>query len=161
MKTSLSTFSDKMFTFAIAAMLVLAVCVNFNANAQEYTTASLNELAYESALLEKIAPTEMLVTEKAQFVGNKQYKDINSYLRAHISYPETGVMTGTYGVLKLSIEILENGEVGEIEILESPDPAFDEEVLDAIADMPNWIPALNAGKAVSSKQLFLLKFRLQ
>jgi len=98
---------------------------------------------------------------KAVFNGDREFANINQFIAAHLEFPEEAIGTGIYGKVNVRFEILKNGEIGEITILESPGKVFDTAVSNLLAQMPAFIPAYENGESVNSIQQLQLNFRLQ
>lgn len=97
----------------------------------------------------------------AEFPINANYNTIEEYISMKLKFPEEERETGRYGEVKVHFEILENGGIGKINILESPGIAFDNSVKHLLRNMPLWKPAYKNAQAVVSTYQLKIDFRLQ
>ena len=65
------------------------------------------------------------------------------------------------GNVRVSYVIDEEGNVTDVEVMESIDPYLDEEAVRVISSMPKWKPGIKDGKYVKMKTSTLVKFKLQ
>lgn len=64
------------------------------------------------------------------------------------------------GPIVLGCVIEKNGQVGEVKVVRSIHPLFDEEAVRVVKSMPAWIPAERNGQAVAAHYIFPLRFCL-
>jgi hypothetical protein len=105
--------------------------------------------------------TNSSITSEARFSNTREYASLAHFLAQNVFFPESAVHTGRYGSLKASIEVLEDGKIGQITILDSPGPEFDEAFILAANELPKMKPALINSVAVSSRQVVQLNFKLR
>lgn len=162
-KNPLLTASEiKMLGIAIMLSLVTVTCVNAQVEIPLDERSAQMELASVVENLGALFPAESgSMHKKATFSGTTKCKDLNTYIATHLKYPESAAESGRYGSLKVHFEIQANGEIGEVNILQSPGDMFDRAILDVFAEMPRWKPATERNQPVASGHILQLEFRLQ
>jgi TonB family protein len=162
-KNPLLTASEiKMLGIAIMLSLITVTCVNAQAEIPLAETGAQMDLASVIENSGALFPAESaLICKKASFPGTTKYKDLNTYIATRLKYPKSAAEAGRYGWLKVHFEIQANGEIGEVDILQSPGEMFDRAILDLLAEMPKWKPAIEGNRPVSSGHILQLEFRLQ
>lgn len=146
-------------------LLLLAFCVQSPVVAQETADASEANLP-EYLAHNDSAPAESPVDfsdatyTKAVFAGAQQ-ENFQAYVAEHVEFPETGVMTGKSGSMKVWFEVLPSGRVGNVRIQDSPGADFDEAVVQCLQNMPQWTPAFLNSTPVKSTSALRLNFTLR
>jgi TonB family protein len=110
--------------------------------AQNNDTASANQIT---------APDDRVFTfidEMAQFPGGE--KAMFAFIKDNVKYPKEDRKEKREGRVLASFKIASTGEIEDIKILKGVSPTIDAEVIRVIGIMPNWIPAKQNGKAVST-----------
>ena len=97
----------------------------------------------------------MMVEQMPSFPGGD--KELMKYLSENIKYPSEYDIQGTV-IIRFVVD--ENGDVKDITIMRSLDPAFDAEAMRVIAAMPKWIPGKQGGKAVSVYYTLPVRFKV-
>lgn len=88
-------------------------------------------------------------------------KRLSEYISTHLQYPTVSQENGIMGNVRVSYVIDEEGNVTDVEVMESIDPYLDEEAVRVISSMPKWKPGMKDGKYVKMKTSTLVKFKLQ
>jgi len=88
-------------------------------------------------------------------------KELSEYISNHLQYPTVSQENGVMGNVRVSYVIDEEGNVTDVEVMESIDPYLDEEAVRVISSMPKWKPGIKDGKYVKMKTSTLVKFKLQ
>lgn len=88
-------------------------------------------------------------------------KRLSEYISSHLQYPTVSQENGVMGNVRVSYVIDEEGNVTDVEVMESIDPYLDEEAIRVISSMPKWKPGIKDGKYVKMKTSTLVKFKLQ
>ncbi len=96
---------------------------------------------------------------KAEPVDGFPY--LYEYFRIELQYPEAAVKDSISGVVMVSFIINRQGKPENITVLNSLGPAFDEEVLRLIENMPDWKPATRDAVPIPSKISMPLTFKHQ
>jgi TonB family protein len=169
MKKSNFTFLGQNSQIVSGSFLLLALCLfSFNAsiaqsnneadyllaNAQEETTADL--LAMNTT-----APIVKVMTSSPIFKASSKYANVNEYISENLIYPEEAKLVGRDGSVNVRFEIMENGSIGQIAILNSPDEALSAAVTKLIEEMPKWSAALAGNIPMKSVYQLKVNFRLQ
>lgn len=94
-------------------------------------------------------PQEKTPEVKAQFPGgeNKFFR----FIYQNFKYPTLALEAGKQGRVACLVTIGQDGNVNDVEITTSVDPALDAEVIRVMKKMPKWEPAQLAGKAIETK----------
>ena len=71
-----------------------------------------------------------------------------AYVSSHIKYPAIAQEQDIQGVVRLRFVVLENGGVGDVQIVKSLDPSCDKEAIRVIKSLPRFTPAKQQGHAV-------------
>lgn len=97
--------------------------------------------------------------ENAQFPGG----DVacKKWIQEHIKYPEGCQANIPQGRVIVSFIIEKDGSIDSIKVVRSPDPALSEEAVRLVSEMPKWKPARYYNKAIRSRYLLPIIFRLQ
>lgn len=101
------------------------------------------------------------ITTYPVFLGNADYSDVNTYIYSNLEFPEQARITGRSGLVKVQFDIYTDGTTGNINIVESPDTSFNNEVLRLLKEMPKWKPALSGTTAVKSRYQLNINFSLR
>ena len=114
------------------------------------------EVSDASAVLTKAKVTDLWTISqektpevKAQFPGgeNKFFR----FIYQNFKYPTLALEAGKQGRVACLVTIGQDGNVNDVEITTSVDPALDAEVIRVMKKMPKWEPAQLAGKAIETK----------
>lgn len=100
-----------------------------------------------------------LVDEDASFPGGASA--LYNYLNANLVYPQRALDEGISGRVYLRFMISETGQISDVRVTRGIKacPECDAEAKRMVENMPNWIPARNGGKAVSSWYNLPIKFK--
>lgn len=100
------------------------------------------------------------IQQSQSLKGNKNYKEpqfpygkvaCQKWLKSHIQYPAECESKGLEGTVYAQFIVLKDGTIGDITILKSPHPAFSEEVIRLLGEMPKWKPGLLNGQPIRVK----------
>ena len=83
------------------------------------------------------------------------------YINDHLEYPVTAMKNSVEGRVVASFQVNPDGEVNNIEIIESPGFGCDEEVVRLLETSPRWLPAKQGVHAVRSKVQIIIGFKLK
>jgi TonB family protein len=103
--------------------------------------------------------TERLTTV-ASFDTHFGFRNAQGFITEHLQFPEEAKTLGKTGVVKVQFDILPDGKVSNVEIIESPLKIFEDEVLRVVKEMPNWRPAYQNGIPVKTRQQLNIDFSL-
>ena len=81
-----------------------------------------------------------------------------SYLSKEVQYPAFARESNVEGTVWVSFVVDQNGNISDIAILKSVGFGCDEEVIDAIRNMPKWTPGKQGGVAVDVRYKLPFKF---
>ncbi|MBO4820311.1 MAG: energy transducer TonB [Prevotella sp.] len=91
-----------------------------------------------------------------QFVGGEEA--LTDWIETNISYPLMADVNAVEGKVVVKFDIDEEGYIDNIQVEESADPLFAEEVVDKLQDMPQWIPAMQNGRCVKVRYTLPISF---
>jgi periplasmic protein TonB len=91
--------------------------------------------------------------EPAMFQGG-DVMNFRDWVSENIKYPEEASREAIFGKVIVQFCVNKKGEVVDIKLLRTIDPALDNETLRVISSSPRWIPAKQGGSPV--KQLFVI-----
>lgn len=86
---------------------------------------------------------------------------LQTYLKENLNYPKQAIRKNHDGLEKLFLVIDENGKIeGSIKVISKDKPCAScaQAAVDAVANMPAWVPAKKDGKAVKSKIILPVRF---
>lgn len=92
--------------------------------------------------------------EAAKFKG-----DFQSYLNKNLRLPASMLSEGVSGTVVASIVITSDGKVSHVSIIKSLHGAIDGHVKQVLEKTPNWIPAKQLGKPVSTTMIIPIHFK--
>lgn len=112
----------------------------------------------ETYHIEKEPAIYEVVDESAEFPGGREA--LNKYLSDHLVLPDAVLTGNVSGKCYVRFVVSEKGQIWQVQIRKGVDgcPECDKEAKRMIEKMPNWIPAKNNGKEVSSWYILPIKF---
>ena len=169
MKKSNFTLLGQNSQVVSGSLLLLALCLfSFNAsiaqstNEADYLLANAQEKSTADLLaMNASAPMVKVMTIAPSFKASSKYANVNEYISENFIYPEEAKVSGREGVVNVRFEIMENGSIGQIAILNSPDESLSEAVTQLIEEMPKWSAALAGNIPMKSVYQLKVNFRLQ
>lgn len=103
-------------------------------------------------------PPTMCPEESAMFQGGNVL-NFRKWVSENIHYPEDAMHEGIFGKVIVQFCVNKKGEVVDIKLLRTIDPAIDNETIRVISSSPRWNPAKQGGNPV--KQLFVIPFQFE
>ena len=100
-----------------------------------------------------------VVEQNAEFPGGPE--KLREFLRKNLKYPEKAQEDNVTGRVSVRFVVTKKGKVTDVEVVKSVHPALDAEAIRVIKAMPRWTPAKMGRKAVNSRWVLPLTFRLQ
>lgn len=85
---------------------------------------------------------------------------LSAYLRNNIHYPASASVSGICGNVFISFLVTETGNIAEVKVVKGIGSGCDEEAMRVVRNMPAWVPAKQAGKAVATNFNLPIKFIL-
>jgi protein TonB len=79
----------------------------------------------------------------------------------HLEYPKKARRKNISGMLIARFVVHKNGQIGDVEILKSPDDILDDPVKNAIFSMPEMHPGEIKGQAVAVQYVLPIRFTLE
>lgn len=155
----------KYLLFIPLAALLGTACTNET----EQTTApeASQEKATEQSLSISIA-TDSTATKKEQVYDIVEQMPeypggipaMMEFIKDNIKYPESLKESAIQGRVVVQFVISETGEIGDVKVIRSIDPALDAEAVRVVKSMPRWKPGVQDGKTISVKYTMPVMFRL-
>lgn len=97
--------------------------------------------------------------EMASFPGGKAA--LMQYIKDNLCYPKEYLEGAATGRVVIVFTVNEDGSLSDITVMKNLTPAFDEEAIRVVKSMPKWKPAKLNGKAVKSKYIIPVNFRIE
>jgi len=85
---------------------------------------------------------------------------INEHIKNELKYPEEALNDSIQGRVVVRYVVQTDGNVGEIEVVESIHPLLDEEAKRVIRAMEKWKPGVQRGKPIKAAYLQAFNFTL-
>lgn len=102
----------------------------------------------------------IFITEKMPgFPGGEE--KLNQYIRKSIKYPDSAKVNEIKGNVYIGFVVEKDGSISNVELLRGIGYGCDEIALNAIKEMPNWIPGEQRGKKVRIKYTLPIRFQLK
>ncbi len=99
-----------------------------------------------------------LVEQQAEFAGGIQ--SMSQFLGRTMKYPSEARRRGIQGTVFLSFIVNTDGSISDITLVKGIGKECDQEAIRVISLSPKWIPGTQNGKAVRSRFVLPLKFKL-
>ena len=71
-----------------------------------------------------------------------------AYVAQHLKYPAQAIRDRVQGIVQLRFVVLENGRIGDVQIIKSLESHCDAEAKRVVKSLPRFIPGKQGGKAV-------------
>jgi periplasmic protein TonB len=97
--------------------------------------------------------------EMARFQGGDIYT-FRKWAMQHLKYPESARRMGVQGRVIVQFIVSEEGNVENVKVFRSLDPACDEEAVKVIRNSPKWQPGKSKGKFVKQQFVMSIIFKL-
>ena len=85
---------------------------------------------------------------------------MNNYLSENMLYPELAVDNNFEGIVKVQFIVLPDGTLSDLRIVSSVNNVLDINALKIVQKMPNWNPAVQAGRKVKMRVIVPIEFKL-
>lgn len=149
-------------------LIVFSVCSAQSITAQtaELASDSAIHLAYSDAeetstKTEVSASKAAKVTMKPYLAAGAGYRDLNQYFEKSMRYPDEARMRGESGVVRVQFDIMSNGEIANIHVLDTAQAALAQEAMRLVESMPRWQPAYAGSIPVKTRHQVNVKFSLR
>lgn len=108
---------------------------------------------------EAVEAPKKMADQVARFPGgDKAWLD---YLRNHTEYPESTKRMGIEGSVVVKFVVEKDGSITDVELVRGLGYGLDKEALRAVANSPNWEPALHNGRLVRFQKYVSIHFKLR
>lgn len=131
-----------------AAVLTAGTTVCHAQTSQSQQTEQKQEPVYEQDKVE----------QKAEFTGGMM-KQIE-FMMQNLKYPKEAEKDGASGTVRVHFIVEKDGTLTDVKVPDSVHKALDAEAIRLVKAMPKWTPAQLKGKAVRSKKVLPVQFRL-
>lgn len=98
------------------------------------------------------------VEQMPEFPGSEVA--LNNFLSKNIVYPELELKNKIQGTVFVRFVVLEDGSIGNIDVVKTLGNAFTEEAIRVVKLMPNFIPGTQQGKPVKVYYNLPINFKL-
>lgn len=72
--------------------------------------------------------------------------ELINWIYTHLKYPEEALKDSIEGRVVVQFVVEKTGKVGEVKIVRSPNPIFDQAAIDVVKTLPDFIPGKKEGK---------------
>ena len=108
---------------------------------------------------EKAPEVHTIVEQMPVFPGGEQA--LLAYVASHIKYPEIAKEQDVQGIVQLRFVVLENGSIGDVQIVRSLESHCDAEAKRVVKSLPRFVPGKQQGKAVRVWYTLPIRFQIQ
>ena len=132
-------------------------------NLQTDDTAVFEELTFYTEEESQVEDEDNIFTileDPATFRGG-DLLTFRNWVMSQLKYPQKAQENGIQGTVSISFVVDENGNVGHIKVLSSPDYILTEAVLNILHNSPKWKPGKQRGKPVKQAFYLPVSFKLQ
>ena len=129
-----------------AAMLTAGTTVCHAQTQQKPQTEQQQEPVYEQDKVDK----------RAEFTGS-----MLQFMMQNLKFPKEAEKAGASGTVRVHFIVEKDGTLTDVKVPDSVHPALDAEGIRMVKAMPKWQPAQLKGKAVRSKMMLAIPFRLK
>lgn len=99
------------------------------------------------------------VEQMPLFPGGEE--ELMKWLSDNVHYPVSASELGIEGRVTLRFVVGKTGEISDVQVVRSLDPACDKEAIRAVKSMPKWVPGRQNGRNVPVYFTLPIKFQLQ
>lgn len=99
-----------------------------------------------------------VVEHEPQFPGGPEA--LVAYISSQVKYPVEAQKQGIQGKVVAKVVILEDGSIGDVKVIQSLDPACDQEAVRVIKSLPRFEPGMQGGKKVKVWLTCPIRFHL-
>ena len=131
-----------------AAVLTAGTTVCHAQTTQKQQTEQQQEPTYEQDKVDK----------QAEFAGGMMKQ--MEFMMKNLKYPKEAENEGASGTVRVHFIVEKDGSLTDVKVPESVHKALDAEAIRLVKAMPKWTPAQLKGKAVRSKMVLPVQFRL-
>ena len=135
-------------------------------NLQSDDTSVFEEFTFDTEEESQVEVEEVedevftILEDPATFMGG-DLLTFRNWVMSQLKYPQKALENGIQGTVAISFVVDENGNVGHIMVLSSPDYILTEAVLNILHNSPKWKPGKQRGKPVKQKFTLPVSFKLQ
>ena len=86
--------------------------------------------------------------------------ELINWIYTHLKYPEEALKDSIEGRVVVQFVVEKTGKVGEVKIVRSPNPIFDQAAIDVVKTLPDFIPGKKEGKPADCWYTLPIKFEL-
>lgn len=110
---------------------------------------------------EKIDDTPFIIVEDMPSFRDGGEMAFHRWVMEHLHYPEIAAENGISGTVILTFVIGYSGDVEDVRILRSIDPALDDEAVRVVSSSPKWTPGRQRGNPARVQYTIPIRFLLQ
>lgn len=112
--------------------------------------------------LENASPVDDIIYEKVdqipEFTGGME--NFMGYLQHNLNYPEIAKKNGTEGKVFVEFVVNKDGTISHVKVIKGIGSGCDEEAAKVIRNSPSWRPGVKDGRAVNTKLVLPISFKL-
>jgi len=99
-----------------------------------------------------------VVEDEPEFIGGEEA--MHKFIKKNISYPVEAIQNGYEGKVYVMFIVEKDGSISNVNIARGAHPSLNEEALRVVRLMPNWTPGYQKGKAVRTRVVTPIFFKL-
>jgi len=141
-------------------LILLCFISAFSLNAQEEQTKEIFKVVEQMPRFYSEECEEFAEDDLAEAKSCAQ-KAMLEFIYSNIKYPPKARESGIQGTVVIRFVVREDGWVEDAEILRNVDGGCGEEALRVVEMMPDWLPGVQRGRAVSVYYNLPIKFGLE
>ena len=133
---------------------------NISIASQDYAGDSKDGMNIDDLKEEEKAPeVHTIVEQMPVFPGGEQA--LLAYVASHVKYPEIAKEQDVQGIVQLRFVVLENGSIGDVQVIKSLESHCDAEAKRVVKSLPRFVPGKQQGKAVRVWYTLPIRFQIQ
>lgn len=158
----LAMFKPLLLVPVLASLFLLFACEEKPLDPLE--TENVEMIPEQAEILEQSETPEeevfFIVEEMPTFNGDDPAIEFRKYIAKNLVYPIVAAENGISGRVIIQFAVNSKGEVVDVNVVRSVDPALDKEALRLVNSSPKWTPGVQGGEPVKVLFTFPINFVL-
>lgn len=156
----LAMFKPLLLVPVLASLFLLFACEEKPVDPLE--TENVEMIPEQAEILEQSETPEeevfFIVEEMPTFNGDDPAIEFRKYIAKNLVYPIVAAENGISGRVIIQFAVNSKGEVVDVNVVRSVDPALDKEALRLVNSSPKWTPGVQGGEPVKVLFTFPINF---
>ena len=149
---------QKLFEFNDAVDIQLSIEEDSQAQPNKVTAYSISNGKVEKVNADVVA--EVVKSEQMPSFQGGGLQDFRAWVMTQVRFPQEMLDKGVYGRVMAAFVVDAEGSVSNINIVQTPDKAFSDEVIRVLKKSPKWKAGMSEGKPVSVKYAVPIDFAI-